>query len=208
MTEKKFSNEEIIEAIIKKFGSVEKLADQLGVARANIYQKIGRQSTKFLAELESLGIQLPSKSEDDSLRKIKEKLNAFDLVEVPVYASVKAGDAAPVFETNPVDFIYLPKNGKGRFGVIVDGDSMSNVINHGDIIVVDPELEAINKDVCLIALDDDMKYTLKQVFIDGDTFVLKPANSMFKEITVNKSQIKQCFPVVGHYRNRNQIRMS
>ncbi len=208
MKEKKFSRDEIKEAIYRKFSTFEEIAELLGMSVQNVSDNIGRQSPKFLAKLESLGVKLPEKREDESLKKIKEKLSAFDLVEVPVYASVKAGTAAPVFETEPVEFIHLPKNGKGRFGVVVDGDSMSPFINHGDTIVVDPDIEALNRDVCLVAIDDDMQYTLKQVLIDADTVVLKPANPAFSSTTVKRSLIKQMLPVVGHYRNRNQMRMN
>lgn len=48
MSEKKFSNEDIIDAIIFKFGNIEALAKELNTSSANIYQKISRQTTKFL----------------------------------------------------------------------------------------------------------------------------------------------------------------
>jgi hypothetical protein len=50
--EKIFTNEEIIKAIIKKYGSVEAYAKQKGVQAESMYQRIGRQTDKFMFELE------------------------------------------------------------------------------------------------------------------------------------------------------------
>lgn len=55
-------NQDILEAIILKFGSVENLAEILNTSRQNIYNKINRKSTKFISELIRLGVTLPNKS--------------------------------------------------------------------------------------------------------------------------------------------------
>jgi len=56
MKKKKFYKEDIIDAIIDKFGSVDELAKHLGTSRQNIYGKIDRQSRGFMKELKESGL--------------------------------------------------------------------------------------------------------------------------------------------------------
>jgi len=51
MKEKKFTKDYIIDAIVLKFGSIDKYAMKKKVARTNIYEKAKRQTAAFLSEL-------------------------------------------------------------------------------------------------------------------------------------------------------------
>lgn len=55
---KKFSNQEIIQAIKDKFGSIEEFAKALGVSTQAVYSRINNQTWKFLKELAGYGIVL------------------------------------------------------------------------------------------------------------------------------------------------------
>ncbi|MDA3861437.1 MAG: hypothetical protein PF445_09440 [Melioribacteraceae bacterium] len=58
MKNKKYYKEDLIDAIIDKFGSVDELAKHLGTSRQNVYGKIDRQSRAFIKELLASGIVL------------------------------------------------------------------------------------------------------------------------------------------------------
>ena len=56
MEKNKIKKHYLIHAIIEKFGSVEKLATELGTTKQNLYSKIQTQSNKFMEELAENGI--------------------------------------------------------------------------------------------------------------------------------------------------------
>ncbi|MBU0475285.1 MAG: hypothetical protein KKF62_14120 [Bacteroidetes bacterium] len=58
MKNKKYYKEDIVDAIVDKFGSVDDLAKHLGTSRQNIYGKIDRQSRAFIKELITAGVNL------------------------------------------------------------------------------------------------------------------------------------------------------
>lgn len=60
MKQKKYSNQQLIDAIVEKFGSIEAFADLQKVDRTNIYQRIDRQTAKFLKELRDSGVNIDS----------------------------------------------------------------------------------------------------------------------------------------------------
>jgi preprotein translocase subunit YajC len=60
MRKNKFAEKELRDAIIMAFGSIDEYAKKTNVARANIYQKIERQSSKFLKELKDNGVVINS----------------------------------------------------------------------------------------------------------------------------------------------------
>jgi len=58
MATKKFTREEILEAIYEKFDTLEELAAKIGGTKQGISDKITRQSPKFLKLLKSVGIEI------------------------------------------------------------------------------------------------------------------------------------------------------
>ena len=56
MKKKKYYKEDIIEAILDKFGSIDEYAKYLGTSRQNIYGKIDRQSRNFMKSLKDSGV--------------------------------------------------------------------------------------------------------------------------------------------------------
>ena len=60
MPETKFfyNTEDIIRAIVKKYGSIENFAKEMGYSKANAYQKIKSQTAKFIRGLEDKGINI------------------------------------------------------------------------------------------------------------------------------------------------------
>lgn len=59
MSIKKYSENEIIEAIKVVFGSIEDYARATGSTKQNVYGKVKVQSRKFIKELETAGVVLP-----------------------------------------------------------------------------------------------------------------------------------------------------
>lgn len=58
MSEKRYTDAEIRELIIMAYGSIENYANKLNTTPKNIYDKIGRQTTKFLKELKDNGVTI------------------------------------------------------------------------------------------------------------------------------------------------------
>lgn len=75
MAEKKFPNKTVIDAIVAKFGSVVALSKILKLDRASVYQRIERQSGKFLKELRELGVILPGSNPFDNNMLKNENIN-------------------------------------------------------------------------------------------------------------------------------------
>ena len=111
--------------------------------------------------------------------------NSYDeLVNVPILGNVSAG--IPTFATEsiesyfPISVSYLKNN--DAFMLKVFGDSMINAgIYDGDLVLVNKQSTANNRDIALI--DDET--TCKRFFIEDNTIVLKPENSLYEPIKSN-----------------------
>jgi len=58
MKNKKIDKDVLLEAIYKKFVTLDALADALDTSKQNISEKVKRQSPKFLKQLKDIGIQI------------------------------------------------------------------------------------------------------------------------------------------------------
>lgn len=101
MKEKKYNGSDIRDAIIFKFGSVENYAGQKKLDRSSIYQKIERQTTKFIKSLIDDGIKLPEPSNSGNSISITESDNSYAVsgngnnvgkVSEPMYDSQEPGE--------------------------------------------------------------------------------------------------------------------
>lgn len=63
MSKKTLSNDDIIDAIASKFGSIDAYADFKDTSRQNIYNKISRKAKKFIRELIRDGVIFPEGSD-------------------------------------------------------------------------------------------------------------------------------------------------
>ncbi len=113
--------------------------------------------------------------------------NSYDeLVNVPILGNVSAG--IPTFATEsiesyfPISVSYLKNN--DAFMLKVFGDSMINAgIYDGDLVLVNKQSTANNRDIVIALIDDET--TCKRFFIEDNTIVLKPENSLYEPIKSN-----------------------
>jgi SOS-response transcriptional repressor LexA len=104
---------------------------------------------------------------------------------VPVISRVNAGiwDEA-VDQPEVLEWMVSDVSIKGVFGLRVQGDSMTPEFAPGDIIIVDPEA-AWDSGSYVIALKGS-ETIFKQYKVYGKTAVLRPLNTNYEEIVVDK----------------------
>lgn len=97
----------------------------------------------------------------------------------PVISWVQAGDWSAIHELNSHDADHYPcpvKCSNRTFLLKVRGQSMAGTFNEGELIFVDPEVEALNGKYVVARLDDENEATLKQLIIEGGHKFLKATN--------------------------------
>jgi DNA polymerase V len=82
---------------------------------------------------------------------------------------------------------HLIHHKEATFFVRAKGNSMSGAgIFDGDLLVVDKSLNPKSGDIVIAVVDGDL--TVKRLIKSGDTIILKPENSKFKEIEFQDGQ--------------------
>lgn len=90
---------------------------------------------------------------------------------------------------------HLIKHPAATFFVRVSGDSMIDAgIHHGDLLVVDRSLDAVDGNVIVAALDGEL--TVKRLFKQGEILRLLPANTDYQPIEILTQQTFEIFGVV------------
>jgi SOS-response transcriptional repressor LexA len=74
----------------------------------------------------------------------------------------------------------------GSFSLRVEGDSMEPEFPSGCVIFVDPQTPPLNGDYVVVALDDSHQATFKQLVLDGAQRYLKPLNSRYPIIPIDR----------------------
>ncbi len=130
---------------------------------------------------------------------------ADDMVEIPIYGQVAAGQPLLAEEnlegTLRVDSFLLPGSGK-VFALRVFGESMiDDGIMHGDYIFVRKQLEVNDGDIVVAMVDGDA--TVKRLYREPERIRLQPANDTMQPIYVEASEFREVDilgAVVGVYR--------
>ncbi len=65
---------------------------------------------------------------------------------------------------------------EGSFGIGVDSDSLMPIFYKNSIIIVDPEIQPKDGDYVFCKVDNDPIPVLRQIFIDGSNYFIKPIN--------------------------------
>lgn len=73
---------------------------------------------------------------------------------------------------------------RSLFALNVLGDAMWPYFDENTTIIVDQDLEVANKKCVVVYLAESNEIVLRQVFIDGNSLIVKPINSMFKTVTL------------------------
>lgn len=90
---------------------------------------------------------------------------------------------------------HLIKHPAATFFVRVSGDSMIDAgIHHGDLLVVDRSLDAVDGNVIVAALDGEL--TVKRLSKRGESLRLLPANADYQPIEILTQQTFEIFGVV------------
>ncbi len=118
------------------------------------------------------------------------------LVDLPLVSSVPAGKVATMFHPDYVDNYVTVDDVKdpGAFALKVKGNSMSPRIEDGDIVIVSPQQEPHNGDICVIRVNEED--TLKKVKFEGNYIHLIPLNPEFEPVTVKKKEVNFVWKVV------------
>jgi SOS-response transcriptional repressor LexA len=118
------------------------------------------------------------------------------LVDLPLISSVPAGKVATIFHPDYVDDYVTIDDVKdpGAFALRVKGSSMAPRIEDGDVVIVSPQLEARNGDVCVVRVNGED--TLKKVKFEGSYVHLIPLNPEFEPATVKRKDVNFVWKVV------------
>ena len=118
------------------------------------------------------------------------------LVELPLISAVPAGKVATMFHPDYVDNYVTVDDVKDpqAFALKVKGNSMAPRIEDGDIVVVSPQQEVRNGDVCVVRVDGED--TLKKVKFEGNYLHLIPFNPEFEPVTVKRKDVNFVWKVV------------
>jgi repressor LexA len=118
------------------------------------------------------------------------------LVDLPLISSVPAGKVATIFHPDYVDDYVTVDDVKdpGAFALRVKGNSMAPRIENGDVVIVSPQQEARNGDICVVRVEGED--TLKRVKFEGNYIHLIPLNPEFEPATVRKKDVNFIWKVV------------
>jgi len=118
------------------------------------------------------------------------------LADLPLVSAVPAGKVATMFHPDYVDNYVTVDDVKDpqAFALKVKGNSMAPRIEDGDIVVVSPQQEVRNGDVCVVRVNEED--TLKKVKFEGNYIHLIPFNPDFEPVTVKKKDVNFVWKVV------------
>ncbi len=108
---------------------------------------------------------------------------------VPIISWVAAGswhqDGAPGDPAQADEWTETDVRGKKVFALKVKGDSMAPEFSEGEVIIVNPDAEAVPGDFVILKNDGD-EATFKQLKKYGKTLVLHPLNPKYEDIELKK----------------------
>ncbi len=128
---------------------------------------------------------------------------------VPLINWVQAGswmDIADEFAfEDGVEYYPCPeRHSRSTFALTVIGESMAPDFIPGEIIYVDPEVEAISGSCVVVRQNGDTEATFKQLMFDGSKKYLKALNPNWPTPIIEMLQDAFiCGVVIGSYRKRN-----
>lgn len=108
---------------------------------------------------------------------------------VPVVSWVTAGQwqaACDNFQPGDADdWIETEVKGKNVFALKIKGDSMEPEFKEGEIVIVNPHVEAKSGDYVIVKNDEE-EATFKQLKVYGEMNVLHPLNAKYPDIELKK----------------------
>lgn len=128
--------------------------------------------------------------------------------DLPLYASVEAGEGAVVLSNEPIGRVPRPAqlaSVRGAYAVIVRGESMVPVLRPGHTVMIDPHVPPQVDDVCLFISEKhgEFRATIKEYRGQTSTHWkvrrYKPEEGDFQ---IKKADYPRCEVVVGTLRRR------
>ncbi|WP_195513882.1 LexA family protein [Turicibacter sanguinis] len=117
-----------------------------------------------------------------------------------VYGKVCAGNGIEAFE-DPIDEIQDPYyRVKGeKFALLVDGDSMNNVVNHGMYAIIEKRSTVSNGEIAVVLIDHEVSM-LKRFYRIDDMVILRPdsSNPDYKPLAFIGDEINS-LKILGRY---------
>ena len=178
-------------------GAQAKLAQQLGLTQSAVARWMNGQQIPSEENILAM-----SKLFNEPLSKVK---NAFENIEdinnvfdeentlfIPVWGVVSATQfKGSNLTEEPIDFVPLPIKDKRIFAMKVKGSCMEPIIKNGEYAILKKQ-DYIDYDGQIVLAVVDEEYTLKKMFVDGETVELKPINTtkfkpmkrMLKDVSV------------------------
>lgn len=181
---------------IAKGLSAKQLAERVGVSDAHIIyiEKAQRKATfdKLMNIIGTLGLTV-----DEIMAIIGQDKTGAALKKthrkIPVVSWVRAGawrEVADVFEPGDADqWVETDLEGENVFALTVVGDSMEPEFQEGEIIIVNPHIEALPGDF-IIVKNPDGEATFKQLKKYGNSWVLHPLNPRYHDMEVRRGDFR------------------
>ncbi len=148
----------------------------------------------------------------ENLTTNKDDLNKIEKLQTPcqtkeqqtshltVYGKVCAGDGIEALE-NPIDEIGDPyyRIKEEKFALLVDGDSMNNVVDDGMYAIIEKRPIVSNGEIAVVLIDNEVGM-LKRFYQLDDMVILRPdsSNSDHKPLTFVGEEIN-ALKILGRY---------
>lgn len=178
--------------------SARQLAERAGVSDAHIlYIEGGKRKATFeklMKILDALGVSAQEFLSETGYSDVNiEPTRIRRLYQVPVVTWVTAGrwnEVCDAFEPGDADeWIEADVRGKNVFALRVMGDSMEPEFAEGEIIIVNPHVEAAPNDF-IVVKNRNEEATFKQLKRYGSKWVLHPLNPRYPDQEVKRGEFK------------------
>lgn len=148
---------------------------------------------KLMGILDALGVEIVDFLEKTGYAEPNvEPVRIARLLRVPVISWVIAGrwkEVCDAFEPGDADeWIETDVRGKNVFALRVVGDSMEPEFKEGDVIIVNPGVEAAPGDFVVVKSNEEA--TFKQLKKFGPRWVLHPLNPKYADLEVKRDGFK------------------
>ena len=161
-----------------------------------------------LKQKASIVHQLQALEKKGFIRLMKKVARGIEIVKrvasgVPILGEIAAGsgllaEEGTIQRWDPINTGEIPKQ---AFALQVRGESMIEAgIFEGDIVFIDPNIKPKSGDMGAVIIDGEA--TVKYIFFETDTVVLRPANKMMQKRVVepNYSALNIIGPVIAMWR--------
>lgn len=131
-----------------------------------------------------------------SLRFEESSFEKIDLMSIPVYSSVAAG-CGYIPDSEPVEYVYIPKIPGDCIGAKVNGDSMEPTLYDGDIVVIKKEIEVGIGEIGVFINKMTGESLVKRLKKKNGVYILESDNHIFKDREIKTDEIVCCGKVVN-----------